>query len=133
MPIESASHKYRRSVYTVSQFTLEIENGEAGIREAAQESSLEEHGEMLDGKLLASSVGVVDGTGLLCRWRGVLVESGARWVAHEAGRVHKDLAPALVRLETGEAFLVQIFLRNSLFSSPRHHPGLLVPHREGRR
>lgn len=67
------------------------------------------------------------------RRRGVLVESGARRVAYQAGRVHQDLAPSLVRAQARQAPVVQGLLRHPKLHATWCRPSGHLPHRQGRR
>ena len=67
------------------------------------------------------------------RGRGFLVDPRASRLAHQARRVHQDLASPLVRPETRQALLVQGLLRHPRFQATWRHPGGYLPHRQGRR
>lgn len=54
-------------------------------------------------------------------------------MADEAGRVHQDVAAAVVRSEAGEALLVQGLRRHTRLPASRRDPRRLLPHRQGRR
>ncbi|GFQ01575.1 pleckstrin homology domain-containing protein 1 [Phtheirospermum japonicum] len=78
-----------------------------------------------------------DGLGLSRRRRllrrGVLGTPRARRLAHEARRVHQDLAPPLVRPEAEQGLLVQGIDGHPRLQATWRYPGGQLPHRQGRR
>lgn len=70
--------------------------------------------------------------GRLFRHR-ILVESGAGGVANEAGRVHQDMAAAVVRPEAREASVVQRVRRHTLRRAAWRDPRRTVSYRQRRR
>ncbi|GFP85509.1 pleckstrin homology domain-containing protein 1 [Phtheirospermum japonicum] len=78
-----------------------------------------------------------DGLGLSRRRRllrcGVLGMPRARRLAHEARRVHQDLAPPLVRPEAEQGLLVQGIDGHPRLQATWRYPGGQFPHRQGRR
>lgn len=65
--------------------------------------------------------------------RRVLVQPRARRLAHQARRLHQDLAATLVRLEARQAVVVQGLARDPIICSTRRGPRWHVPDRERRR
>ncbi|OWM66709.1 hypothetical protein CDL15_Pgr010360 [Punica granatum] len=63
----------------------------------------------------------------------VLVKPREGRVADEARGLHQDVAPPVVRTEAGEAPVVQGPQSDPLLGPARRHPGLQLPHRQGRR
>ncbi|GFP85978.1 pleckstrin homology domain-containing protein 1 [Phtheirospermum japonicum] len=63
--------------------------------------------------------------------RGVLGTPRARWLAHEARRVHQNLAPPLVHSEAGQGLLVQGIYGHPRLQATWCYPGGQLPHCQG--
>ncbi|GFP88363.1 pleckstrin homology domain-containing protein 1 [Phtheirospermum japonicum] len=67
------------------------------------------------------------------RRHGVLGTPRACRLAHEARRVHQDLAPPLVRPEAGQGLLFQGIGGHPRLQATWHYLGGQLPYRQGRR
>ncbi|GFP95341.1 pleckstrin homology domain-containing protein 1 [Phtheirospermum japonicum] len=72
---------------------------------------------------MASRDGLGPSRSRLLRRRGVLGTLRARRLAHEARRVHQDLAPPLVRPEVGQGLLVQRIDGHPRLQATWRYPG----------